>query len=814
MSYKAFFKKATGFHPYPYQASFAEEPELRTLLRIPTGAGKTEAAALGWLYRRFQHPDPAVRAATPRRLVYCLPTRSLVEQTVKRVEGWLERLNLKGGVGVVTLMGGEPRDRWSLKPERPCVIIGVQDMLLSRALNRGYGNSPFAWPVEYGLLNNDCLWVMDEAQLMANGLPTSTQLAGLREKLSTYGPAGSVWMSATARPDWLGAFDHPAPTGDRVLELGDDDLADPRLSKRHRAQKIAREESVDVKKPKEMAKLIASRHQPGALTLAIVNTVDRAQKVYAEVKKASPDAEAVLVHSRFRECDRREKNNRISKAPNPSGLIVVATQAVEAGVDISARTLITELAPWASLVQRFGRCNRKGEYKKGDVLWIDVGEKDAAPYEAEDMKRAREIMRGREGHSVGPSDLEALSDAVGDADHLTVIRRRDVVGLFDTTPDLSGSYLDVSQYVRGTDENDVLAFWRDVAPEGPNKDTPKPRHRETVRVPLGDFKGSSKGRKGYLGDDKRKAWRWDFLDREWRRVQASDIHPGMTLLLDAEQGWYSPDTGWDPSSKDTVSIPEKRSEPSEPEEGYESEDTNTGRKGWVTLADHSRHVESETKDILDALSESISDPDIREAVKQAAQRHDAGKAHSAFQEMLRKGEGGSGKAPGKDELMAKSPLRERSGGGYGPDRRHFRHELGSALAVLKHSTLPEGRVRDLAAYLAMAHHGRVRLSVRSLPGRRAGGKDSNPDPDLLLGYRVLEPEVLPPVDLGNGLLIPETELDMTISHVGLGDGERRSWMDRSLGLLKWLGPFRLAYLEAIVRAADWRASAKEEGSCD
>ena len=56
------------------------------------------------------------------------------------------------------------------------------------------------WPVEYGLLNNDSLWVMDEVQLMANGLPTSTQLAGLRQKLQTFGPAGSLWMSATVQP--------------------------------------------------------------------------------------------------------------------------------------------------------------------------------------------------------------------------------------------------------------------------------------------------------------------------------------------------------------------------------------------------------------------------------------------------------------------------------------------------------------------------------------------------------------------------------------------------------------------------------------
>ena len=46
-------------------------------------------------------------------------------------------------VGVVTLMGGEPRDQWYLHPEKPFIVVGTQDMLLSRALNRGYGNNPF-----------------------------------------------------------------------------------------------------------------------------------------------------------------------------------------------------------------------------------------------------------------------------------------------------------------------------------------------------------------------------------------------------------------------------------------------------------------------------------------------------------------------------------------------------------------------------------------------------------------------------------------------------------------------------------------------
>ena len=797
MTYEDCFKKATGFDPYPYQSRLAEGRDLPVLLKVPTGAGKTEAAILGWLYRRSGHSDEAVHDSTPRRLVYCLPMRTLVEQTVDRVEKWLSRLTMTDDVGVVTLMGGEPRSQWHLHPEKPFIVVGTQDMLLSRALNRGYGMGYNMWPIEYGLLNNDCLWVMDEVQLMANGLPTSTQLSGLRDKLKTFGPAQSMWMSATARRDWLNTIDHP--NAGQVIELGLDDLADPRLSKRHNALKFVCKASVNFKKPKEMAELIAEKHEPGALTLVIVNTVERAQAAYAELTKTRnnmlPDVEKVLVHSRFREDDRKKKNKTMAAPLDPTGRVVVATQAVEAGVDISARTLITELAPWASMVQRFGRCNRGGEYERGDILWVDVDEKSAAPYEPDDIDHARAIMESLEGKSVGPVVLEGLGDAVGDADHLVVIRKRDVVGLFDTTPDLSGSYLDVSQYVRGTDDKAVSVFWRDVPKEGPGDDEPKPRHREMVSVPLG-----SKGIGDHFKKDgERKAWSWDFLDSEWREIRSREIHPGMMLMLDADHGGYDPDTGWDTSSKEPVAVIQ---EDGEPEDGQGSEPTNTQKKP-VTLSDHSRHVEHEAEVILDSLSEEIAEAEIRDAVSLAALYHDVGKAHCVFQEMLRKG---CGEMLDKEKLWAKSP----GNGKFDGDRRHFRHELGSALAVLKHAELPEGETRDLAAYLAAAHHGKVRLGIRSLPGARINNRDSNPDADKLLGYPVSEPETLPEVDLGEGLRVPKTTLDMSIAQMGIGEGERRSWLDRSLALLERLGPFRLAYLEAIVRAADMRASRGEQ----
>jgi len=52
----------------------------------------------------------------------------------------------------------------------------------------------------------------------------------------------------------------------------------------------------------------------------------------------------------------------------------------------------------------------------------------------------------------------------------------------------------------------------------------------------------------------------------------------------------------------------------------------------------------------------------------------------------------------------------------------------------------------------------------------------------------------------------------------MGEDEcgRQSWSARTQALLAEHGPFRLAYLEALVRMADWRASAagREEAGHD
>lgn len=196
--FETLFKSATGYRPFPFQWHLASAGHFPSLLNVPTGMGKTAAAVLGWLWRRRFAADE-VRFVTPRRLVYCLPMRVLVEQTRDNAAKWLEALDLlaaKSGddrpaadgrqrIAVSLLIGGEAADDWDAFPERDAILIGTQDMLLSRALNRGYGMSRYRWPVHFALLNNDCLWVLDEVQLMGAGLPTTAQLQAFREEWHT-----------------------------------------------------------------------------------------------------------------------------------------------------------------------------------------------------------------------------------------------------------------------------------------------------------------------------------------------------------------------------------------------------------------------------------------------------------------------------------------------------------------------------------------------------------------------------------------------------------------------------------------------------
>jgi CRISPR-associated endonuclease/helicase Cas3 len=172
-SFAHWFASVTAHEsPREWQSDLAEEPACRDrLIRMPTGFGKTEGVLAAWSFHRLCQADDR----WPRRLFWCPPMRVLVEQTEQVAQAIAERIPSERRPAVHVLMGGEDVGEWFVYPERPAILIGTQHMLLSRALNRGYASGRARWPVEFGLLNQDALWVMDEVQLMDVGLNISAE---------------------------------------------------------------------------------------------------------------------------------------------------------------------------------------------------------------------------------------------------------------------------------------------------------------------------------------------------------------------------------------------------------------------------------------------------------------------------------------------------------------------------------------------------------------------------------------------------------------------------------------------------------------
>lgn len=790
LEFDAFFKLGSNNqHPYPYQVELAQHPWPETLV-APTGFGKTAAVLAAWLWKIGQQD-----VETPRRLVYCLPMRTLVEQTETAAKRWIEATSSALGLEVQldVLMGGRSKGwrglpEWVLHPERPAILIGTQDLLISAALMRGYGASRYRWPVDFALLHNDALWVFDEVQLTGATLATSAQLEAFRRQFRAGRECRTLWMSATLDPAWLKTVDFTPVDEYRPHDLSANDLAQAEhlWTSRKSLSRFDVSEHDPGKKDglKLYADAIAKKAcglvRSGTNTIVFLNTVARAQAVYEALIRSSDAPECILIHSRFRAADRSVLMERLCAPAPAEGRIVVATQALEAGVDTTSAKMITEIAPWSSLVQRFGRCNRYGECGEAgaELFWIDLCDKDAGPYTPGDFAEARKKLADLS--ACGPADLACIPPSAPPRG--AVIRRRDLFDLFDTEPDLSGFDVDVSLYVRDADDTDVRLFWRPVGDEGPPDNAPAPSRDELCPAPVG-------GAKELLKRKEVKAWVWNTLLRKWRTVTENDLFPGLIIWIDAASGGYDTKKGFAPASKaqvEPVFVPDVQ-DTAPGEAATDDPDTQTS-KVRISITRHSIHARDQAVALANAFHLSAAE---REAIVEAALWHDLGKAHVTFKARcgLTSDEAPLAKTPDYNWQISD----ERN-------RKYFRHELASALAYLANRQWDEKG--NLTAYLIAAHHGKVRMRIRALPG------ETPAENGCLFARGIWDGDELPEIFVGD-VFVPGTRLDLDLMQ--LGDGPcGPSWSSRTQRLLKELGPFRLAWLEALIRIADWRASAAED----
>lgn len=162
--------------------------------------------------------------------------------------------------------------------------------------------------------------------------------------------------------------------------------ADP-VKKRNIIASYQPEKLEELLKKEDIIKSIKQTLSNGKHVLIVANTVKRAVSAYELVKKTVQHSDVILLHGKLTTGDRELREGELFRR---KACIIVSTQVIEAGFDLDASLLITELAPLDSLIQRAGRVAR-GDSTTGEVIIADV--ENAEPYPNILIDKTRDVLQ-------------------------------------------------------------------------------------------------------------------------------------------------------------------------------------------------------------------------------------------------------------------------------------------------------------------------------------------------------------------------------------------------------------------------------------
>jgi CRISPR-associated endonuclease/helicase Cas3 len=379
------FHDLTGNAPFPWLgAMYAEFTAGRfpASVTLPTGLGKTSVIAV-WLLALASHAE-----RVPRRLVYVVNRRTVVDQSTAFAEKLRGQLLANPGLKAVAdrLLGlaaaaeaaplaistlrGQFADNgeWAKDPARPAVVVGTIDLIGSRLLFSGYRAGFKSRPMFAGFLGQDALVVHDEAHLEPAFQALLTAIRREQESRRDFRPRRVMALTATAR----------AHTEESPFTLTEKDREDPEVKNRIRAKKRLVAHPVEDEKAvvQKIADLALAHKDSGQAVLIFVRTVEAVNEVAKKLDTSKAKYELLTGTIRGKERDelvdkpvfRRFRPGEQERDERRPTVYLICTAAGEVGVDMSADHLVCDLTPFDSMAQRFGRVNR---YGTGDAR-IDV----------------------------------------------------------------------------------------------------------------------------------------------------------------------------------------------------------------------------------------------------------------------------------------------------------------------------------------------------------------------------------------------------------------------------------------------------------
>jgi|GEM_PF-1663157 len=386
------------------------------LVRLPTGYGKTLIGESLLAYEAIKNDWSIARGLT-----YVLPTRAITHDVAHRLREHLGKL----GIRDVKELHGES-DATDFYAD---VSVATFDTFLYSFARR---TPDYHLERPAGVIATSYV-IFDEAHMIQDKYLYSYSIMG--KLIASCNEAGIpvVIMTATLPMCIEDAiFKHveePLHIPDDV-ERFDEDVNSYRGS----VKDVTFKRNIDLLSYLESQEFYEKLRQAKRV-LIIANTVERAVKAFELIKRRERDGlKVILLHSRLRLQDRRGREEIARKLLQPevkcskcdkkvslpafianhevycneckplnasevSSIVVVATQVVEAGLDVSCELLVTEVAPADALIQRVGRCARR------------IGEKDSAcvilkpispePYPSTLIEKTSELLgRMKDGERV------------------------------------------------------------------------------------------------------------------------------------------------------------------------------------------------------------------------------------------------------------------------------------------------------------------------------------------------------------------------------------------------------------------------------